>query len=430
MSLINKVLLDLDQEDLRNADDEHAPWRSHIRQVDPRPAAPWRGRAVALFALLGLGFTLFWGGRIAYTAWHGLAQVAVPAPASAPWIPVPVEPATELTAMATAPDVTPTAAAPLAEAPAAPATDALATVQAPVPGTPGVAMVAALPAPPSLAQEPAAQAELPPRPRAPALPPAPPRSLAVTSPPGPLAPGSPTLRDAAVPGRFERSGEGPGPQPLPFDAETAPAAREPLLPRAAEVAVPRGQKDYEDALALLRQQRPAEAEALLRSLVVLEPQHAGARLSLSRLLATTRRDAAAAEVLADGVRRLPEHLGLRLELAQLWQRTGQSPQALALLEEGAKPAGHNPAYWLAYAQWLQRGGQPARAIEVLGRGVAQGLGDARLLLALAEAHRALGQDREALASFQQALSVPSLAPAQRQQAEAAVRQLTGAAAIR
>lgn len=359
MSLINKVLMDLDQYDLSRADAEVALLQAHIQRVEPRPS-PWKRRFVTVLAVLGLVFTLLAGGGLMVLGWNAgtFPDAFWPGSASGP-------------AGSTSPAQATTAAAPVI-APAAPSADSSAAPAAVSPVLPSALPAAAQAgdlALASVASPVAAPAPVTRLAGTAALPPAGPAGTAsmsglvsqgrvqkpVQAPTPNQIPNQPPIQSASPPpATAARSAPGPSlSKPGPWSAPVAPvqapvavgqpsfsasppvsgpASREPA-PRPAEAVEVRGQKDYEDALSLLRQQRPAEAEALLRSLTVLEPQHVGARVALARLLVTTRRASASVELLADGLKRLPGNVQLMLVLGESHQSLGQEREALDIYQQ-------------------------------------------------------------------------------------------------
>jgi MSHA biogenesis protein MshN len=120
---------------------------------------------------------------------------------------------------------------------------------------------------------------------------------------------------------------------------------------------------YRKAVALLDQDRPAEAESGLREALNLYPENNQARQVLVGLLVQGRRLEEAERTLEEGVKLAPAQTGFNLTLARLQAHRGDGARAIATLQNGLEYAKGSAEYAAFLATLLQREGKHEEAIE-------------------------------------------------------------------
>lgn len=120
---------------------------------------------------------------------------------------------------------------------------------------------------------------------------------------------------------------------------------------------------YHQAVALLNQDRPAEAEEGFREALRLDPENHQARQALVGLLVQARRLEDAERVLDEGVKLAPAQTGFSVTLARLQAHRGDTARAITTLQSGLEHAKGSAEYAAFLATLLQREGQHEKAIE-------------------------------------------------------------------
>ena len=120
---------------------------------------------------------------------------------------------------------------------------------------------------------------------------------------------------------------------------------------------------YRNAVALLNQKRPAEAEEGFRTALELDPENQEARQALVGLLVQANRLEEAEGVLEEAVKLSPKQTGFYVTLARLQAHRGDNTRAIATLEKGLEHAQGSAEYAAFLATLLQREGQHEKAIE-------------------------------------------------------------------
>ncbi len=119
---------------------------------------------------------------------------------------------------------------------------------------------------------------------------------------------------------------------------------------------------YRKAVALLDQDRPAEAETGLREALDIYPENHPARQVLVGLLVQNRRLQEAERVLEGGVKLAPTQTGFNLTLARLQAHRGDNALAIGTLRSGLEHAHGSAEYAAFLAALLQREGKHEEAI--------------------------------------------------------------------
>lgn len=166
---------------------------------------------------------------------------------------------------------------------------------------------------------------------------------------GPAAPGRKTASAGAPPVK-------PDVKIITLPPEIRKKVRDPTPRELAD-------HEYRKAVALLDQDRPAEAESGLRKTLKLYPTNQQARQVLVGLLVQGRRLGEAERVLEEGVKISPAQTGFNLTLARLQAHRGDNVRAIATLQNGLKYARSSAEYAAFLATLLQRQGKHEEAIK-------------------------------------------------------------------
>lgn len=427
MSLINKMLQDLDARGTHGAD----PMHLHVKPVAaPAPRAP----SMRLAALCGGGFLVVAG--LGWFAWAQLhaAHPAHPAqPAGAVPVPVvrkapPAQPGSAMSATFTTRALS-AAGASAAAAPAAagPATPAAATVQlhdaapapapAPVPAAPPVRAAAE---PARVVLEPVAEDAPAPRVRARA--PAPARvretaaDVAAAAPPAPRAkaepksvapmePDSPEAREARHAATIELATRQARMARLAA-ANKLGAGRKGIAPAEGrqESSAQRAENEYRRALGSLQDGRMTEAIASLQGALRIDPGHDAARQTLVSLLVEANRPDDAMRELQAGLAQDPRQPALAMLLARLQiERGGNAIETLLRSLPYAGGAADNGAEYHAFlAGALQRQGRQRDAAEQYQQALRIDPANGVWWMGLGISLQAQKRNAEALDAFQKA----------------------------
>jgi choline-sulfatase len=199
---------------------------------------------------------------------------------------------------------------------------------------------------------------------------------------------------------------------------------EAMLRRAIE-SRPFSKSAYNNlAVSLIIQGRLAEAEEMLRALLEEHPEFAEARNNLSLTLAR-RGDLEGAE--AEARRAIESNEGLldpRLTLASILNETGRYAETVDVLELFAEKQPEHTDFSIQYGIGLVGSGRAGEAIPWLEKAVAvTQSSDERVVLALARAKEAVGQQREARDLYELAGQI-STTPQNRAEALAAIERLS------
>lgn len=188
-----------------------------------------------------------------------------------------------------------------------------------------------------------------------------------TAPPAPVVSAAPAKPEIVKPAPAKAQAA-PRPVTKP-KAATARAKAEPeaegriekieRVPNPAELA----ENLYREAARVHAQGNPAEAERLLKTLLVTNPRHTLARERLAAIQLDGGRWQEAQGTLEQGVAQVPQHLPFRYQLARLYLERGETAQAQTLLED-ARHAGHTDAELHAFLAAIhQRAGRHGDAVK-------------------------------------------------------------------
>jgi Flp pilus assembly protein TadD len=182
---------------------------------------------------------------------------------------------------------------------------------------------------------------------------------------------------------------------------------------------------YSEAIQLIRENKPKEAEVKLRQILEVDLKNSRARLALASLLIRNKRTTEATDILADGLMLSPDQTSIRIALAQLWSQSGQMNEALSLMDDGAATASKDPAFLLAHAQLLVRARRVAEALPLFKTASTLNPNDASAWVGLGFSQATLGDNANAQVSLRKALTLPSISTAQREVVESKLREITG-----
>jgi predicted CXXCH cytochrome family protein len=139
-----------------------------------------------------------------------------------------------------------------------------------------------------------------------------------------------------------------------------------------------------------RMGRTAEAEAILKEALAIDPQSAFIRVNLADLYRATGRDKEAEPVLREAIKLAPQSADVQHAYGLLLVREKRMKEALLVLAASAKLAPDNPRYAYVYAVALNSSGESSRAIAVLEAAHLRAPGDRAVLEALAALERERG----------------------------------------
>lgn len=365
MSLINKMLLDLDKRHAPQAGMAAPDTAGLAEHVRARPSHErssrliWLTVAVSMSMLLALGW-------VAWVMWQPTLDSPVSARAQAPTAP----PAPKEAASSPA-DPTPEAHAAIAQA-AAP-----------------LLQDASNPAPADSASRIAPERKkLAERRRVPesAVPPSPSRARS-SSPPRPAKSVAPTVQTA----------EGGDP------AESGKIDR-----RSSATTRDRAEDEFRRGATLVNQGRLAEGMDSLRGALEIDPRHGPARQTLVALLLEARRVDEAVPILQQGLALNAQNTEFAMLLARIMVERNDIPGALSLLEKHAAPQDRSPEFHAFTAALYQRLDRHAEAIERYQTALRLAPSPGIWWVGLGISRQAAGQPKEALEAFTRAKSAGNL----------------------
>ncbi|HVC11241.1 MAG TPA: tetratricopeptide repeat protein [Burkholderiales bacterium] len=314
---------------------------------------------------------------------------------------------------------------------------------------------APLPRPTPAAPQVAAQQQ--PAPSAPAAPPAAPQ-VAARQQPAPSAPPAPPLdrpstetfklaTSMAAPiqqpsaQRQTREQERPSParppEPMPSTARygeaAAPAGEVQAQPANATTRVEkrehhysplqRAQARFRRAIVLLNEGRVSEAEDGFIAALQIEPSYQPARQALVALLLDQQRIVDAQRVLQEGLALDPKQVQFATVLARILVGRTDYDGALAVLERAAPPAKGDAEFDMLLGTVLQRLSQHAKAVEAYRAAVRAVPGNGAAWVGLGISLETLARRAEALDAYHHALATNSLSGPVRNYVEQRIQQL-------
>lgn len=330
MSLINKMLRDLDARQAPTVDRAMLPRDVHIQGLPPE-TTQFPLPLVLMLAAAGGAAWYFLAGQgeppalpaPSATVQQAPPPVAVLAP---PPLPIPAEPVVppQAPAAAASPPVVP----PLPDA----------VVPRPAPATSAPAKSASAPAAPEVARK--------------------------------KSPGDNALRlDTRLPGTTAPAVVAPAPASPPVASPPLPPAKP--VPQAKELSAPSGptsidkrprttlandaaESEYRKAMSALRRGATSEAVEGLRGTLRIDAHHVSARQALLSLLVGQQAWGEAQAMMEEGLALDPEQTGWAMALARLQLENGKLPDAVETLARHARHADQNPDYQAFHALLLQK----------------------------------------------------------------------------
>jgi MSHA biogenesis protein MshN len=365
MSLINKMLRDLDARRAPAADRAQLQDMVHATQQRPGRALPWVALAIAVMAAGGAGTWYWLAGRSQPPAAAAVQVAAAPVPAP--------QPASAVPRAADVPSVVERRAD--AGASAAPAPVAVARTETPRPKKEEVKARAGQ-----------AGAAATPRPAAPAP--------SVASKPPAAAP-------AAVPATAVA-----GAKPAPPPSTEPSIEKRPHTALASEAA----ENEYNKAIVALRRGATAEAVTGLQSALRLDMLHVPARQALLSLLLRQQQWGEAQALAEEGLSLDPGQVGWAIALARLQMENGRLMEATETLARHARYADRNADYLAFQALLLQKQKRYHEACDRYIAAVTLRPGEARWWYGLGVSLEADARPQEAHEAFVKAKDAGNLPP--------------------
>ena len=174
---------------------------------------------------------------------------------------------------------------------------------------------------------------------------------------------------------------------------------------------------------LVQQGRPAEAEDALHLALVEQPGYEQARQALVGLLLESGRRSEAEALLQEGLRAEPRQINLAMLLARLRVERGALQEALDTLQTYLPNAQWSADYLAMTAAVMARASRNREAAQFYEGALRIGPNNAVWTMGLGLALRADGRPREALAAFQRARDLGTLAPELQTYVERQIRDL-------
>jgi MSHA biogenesis protein MshN len=383
MSVINKMLQDLDRRNAMAGAEAHAgPHAVKAVEFGEKPDRDWFWRVVAALLLVAVG----WVGWVAYQLQPRPLVIESAIRAAAPK-PPPAAPVA----------VSPVQAVPVAAAPEAP--------QPPVEA----------PTPPVEASKPPVEASKPAAVEAP-------KPAAVEAPkPKPAEPAETfkLARAIETPIAERKASPAPAKPVAPKAVKAAPAK-----PKAqvTKTAVNEAEAQFRRAAAFLNQGRVSEAQAHLALALKADAAYAPARQAYVALLLEHGRIEQARAMLQEGVAANPSHAPFSLALARIHVEQREYAAALQALDN-AGPAAQGADFQGLRAVVLQRMGRHEDAVSAYQQALRTGPQSASTWMGLGISLEALGHRPEAAQAYRRALGAGQLAAEVRDYAEARIRAL-------
>jgi MSHA biogenesis protein MshN len=208
-------------------------------------------------------------------------------------------------------------------------------------------------------------------------------------------------------------------------AKPVPEAAQPEIHKQLREPTPRELADfqYRQAVVLMNQGRPDEAESGFREALLLYPENHRARQGLIGLLVQGRKLEEAERVLEEGVKLAPSQIGFNVTLARLLADRGEGARAITTLQNGLEYARGSPEYSAFLAALLQRKGQHEQAIEHFQAALHARPGSGVWWVGLGISLQAANQPAAALDAYRRARASGNLHPDLTALVEQRLRQL-------
>lgn len=396
MSLINRMLQDLDKRHASGAERGVLP--KHVR-VLPRasaPPVPWWALGIA--AALAV---------ISAAAWYVATQpsqrespviaAAVPAPPAAP---VPH-------ASSIAPGAETSAAAPAVTRPDA-------SVSTPVAAHLATATVLPIPSSAVIGSMPAVPVKAPPIAVEPERAKPVSASAPAVSKAQPVQAATPTATAVATaaPSPAPKRGRASQPPASSADTKAQAALENPQIDKRAQPLTPAqlAESEYREGARLLGQGRLPEAHEKFRVALTHDPGHVGARQGSFGLLLEAKKTGEAEQLLKEALELNAHQPGFAMALARMQVDRGDTSAAMETLQRSAPAASGSPDYLAFLAALLQRQTRHLEAVEHYRAALSLAPGSGVWLMGLGISLQALNRTQDAREAFQRARATRTLNP--------------------
>lgn len=179
---------------------------------------------------------------------------------------------------------------------------------------------------------------------------------------------------------------------------------------------------FRRAIALLNQTRVSEAEEQLAAALEADPSHAPARQTYVALLLEQQRVARALHLLREAVDANPTQPTFSLGLARVYAEQREYPAALAVMDK-AGPAAQGPEFQVLRAAVLQRLGRHAEAVTAYQVALQKSAQPGATWTGFGISLEALGRHGEASQAYHRALTAGPLPAELRDYAESRIKAL-------
>jgi MSHA biogenesis protein MshN len=185
----------------------------------------------------------------------------------------------------------------------------------------------------------------------------------------------------------------------------------------------RAEREFRRGVSLLRDGRAREAEAPLAAALAFDPAHEGARQALIALQLDGRRLGEARKLLEEGLALNPRHLGFSTVLARVYVERGEYERARQTLMPFQGAAKGNAEYGLLLGNVEQRLGRHAEAAEAFRGALDADGANGPAWVGLGVSLQALDRNAEAAEAFRRSLAAGLQSAELRTFAEQRVRAL-------
>jgi len=180
--------------------------------------------------------------------------------------------------------------------------------------------------------------------------------------------------------------------------------------RSSATARDRAEDEFRRGASLVNQGRLAEGMESLRGALEIDPRHEAARQTLVALLLEARRVDEAVPVLQQGLALNAQNTEFAMLLARIMVERNDVPGALSLLQKHAAPQDRSPEFHAFAAALYQRLDRHAEAIERYQAALRLAPSPGIWWVGLGISRQAAGQPKEALEAFTRARSAGNLSP--------------------
>jgi len=215
------------------------------------------------------------------------------------------------------------------------------------------------------------------------------------------------------------------PRPKPVAAPQPPAPSAPRVEKHELTPAPvqRAEAEFRRGAALLQQARVSEAEARFAAAIGLDPAHEQARQALAAMLIEQRRLEEARKLLEEGLHVNPQQQQFAVALARIYVERGDYATALDVLNRSRNEAQPSADYDAMLGSVLSRMGRDREAVEAYRGSLRAAPGKGGTWLGLALSLENLDRRGEAADAYRRALASGTLTADVKQYAEQKVRAL-------